>query len=54
MSLGPQNQYADDVLIQMTVEDALASSERMPLDDFIVQTQKMAFNVRTLSFITLL
>lgn len=34
MTLGP-NQMGEDVLIQMSIEDALASAERMSVDDFI-------------------
>ena len=37
MNLGPAS-YGDDILIQMSVEDALLSAERQSLDEFIVQT----------------
>jgi hypothetical protein len=45
MGLGPASQ-ADEVIIHMSIEDALASAETMTTESFIAQTQRMAFHVR--------
>lgn len=44
MALGPQQNQ--ETLIQMSVEQALAQSTTMPLEEFVALAQRMAFNVR--------
>jgi len=35
MSVGPANQISDDMLLQISVEDALSSLESLSLDEFV-------------------
>lgn len=46
MGLGPSSQ-AEEAVIKMSIEDALASAETMSTEAFISQSQRMAFHVRT-------
>ncbi|CDW72241.1 importin subunit alpha-1-like [Stylonychia lemnae] len=46
MVVGPQNQLSDDMLLQISVEDALMMIDRMSLEEFISQAQKMAFHIQ--------
>jgi hypothetical protein len=45
MLVGPSSQHSEDMLLQISVEDALSSIETMSLEDFVSQAQKMAFHV---------
>lgn len=39
------------MIIHLSVEDALASAEKMTTEAFITQTQRMAFHVRVIRMI---
>ena len=52
LNLGPQGQFPDSALLQISIEDALQSAENMSPEEFIVQAQSMQFNVSSFIILT--